>query len=127
MNPAKLLKSFRIDKPKKFRLADIAPDASEGFDADKDEAKRMLADGKKLLWKERFHEITAYERHLTRNGIAIIKFFLHISKEEQRKRFLDRLEERAKRWKFSMGDVAERALWDRYMEAYEDMIRHTST
>jgi PPK2 family polyphosphate:nucleotide phosphotransferase len=81
----------------------------------------------KHIWKERFNDITAYERYLTRNGIAIIKFFLHISKEEQRKRFLDRLEEPAKRWKFSMGDVAERAQWSRYMDAYEDMIRHTST
>jgi PPK2 family polyphosphate:nucleotide phosphotransferase len=236
MNAAKLLKRFRIDKPKKFRLADIAPDDSEGFDADKDEAKGMLADGKKLLldlqeklyaqdrwsvlvmfqamdaagkdgaikhvmsglnpqgvqvtsfkapsaqeldhdfmwrhnvhlpergrigifnrshyeevlvvrvhrdlleheklpsrlvtkhiWNERFHDITAFERYLARNGTAIIKFFLHISKDEQRRRFLDRLDEPAKRWKFSMGDVAERALWDRYMDAYEDMIRHTST
>ena len=57
----------------------------------------------------------------------VLKFFLHVSKEEQRQRFLERLDEPAKRWKFSMGDVAERKLWDRYMDAYEDMIRHTSS
>ena len=80
----------------------------------------------KRIWKERFADMAAFERYLARNGTLILKFFLHVSKEEQRKRFLDRLEEPAKRWKFSMGDVAERKLWDRYMDAYEDMIRHTS-
>jgi PPK2 family polyphosphate:nucleotide phosphotransferase len=79
------------------------------------------------IWKERFTDISAFERYLSRNGTVILKFFLHISKEEQRRRFLDRLDDPAKRWKFSMGDVAERELWDRYMHAYEDMIRHTST
>ena len=69
----------------------------------------------------------SFERYLGRNGIKVVKFFLHVSREEQRRRFLDRLEEPAKRWKFSMADVAERKLWDRYMDAYEDMIRHTST
>jgi PPK2 family polyphosphate:nucleotide phosphotransferase len=81
----------------------------------------------KRIWNERFTDIVAFERYLARNGTKIIKFFLHISKEEQRRRFLARLEDPAKRWKFVMGDVAERALWDRYMDAYEDMIRHTST
>jgi PPK2 family polyphosphate:nucleotide phosphotransferase len=81
----------------------------------------------KHIWKERFADISAFERYLARNGTMIVKFFLHVSKEEQRRRFLDRLDDPAKRWKFSMGDVAERELWDRYMEAYEDMIRHTST
>jgi PPK2 family polyphosphate:nucleotide phosphotransferase len=80
----------------------------------------------KHIWKERFTDISAFERYLARNGTVIVKFFLHISKEEQRRRFLARLDDPAKRWKFSMGDVAERELWDRYMEAYEDMIRHTS-
>ena len=79
------------------------------------------------IWQERFESIRDFERHITRNGTAVLKFFLHVSKDEQRKRFLDRIEEPGKRWKFSMGDVAERALWDRYMDAYEDMIRHTST
>jgi PPK2 family polyphosphate:nucleotide phosphotransferase len=81
----------------------------------------------KRIWQERFDDIAAFERYLARNGTAILKFFLHISKEEQRRRFLDRLDDPGKRWKFSMGDVAERKLWNRYMEAYEDMIRHTST
>ncbi len=79
------------------------------------------------IWRERFKDIRNFEKHLARNGTVILKFFLHVSKEEQRKRFLERLEEPGKRWKFSMGDVEERKLWDRYMSAYEDMIRHTST
>ena len=79
------------------------------------------------IWQHRFESICEFERHMTRNGTAILKFFLNVSKEEQRKRFLERIEEPAKRWKFSMGDVTERALWDRYMETYEDMIRHTAT
>src|SRR6478609_7080499 len=78
------------------------------------------------LWQCRFDDIRAFERHLTRNGTRILKFFLHVSKEEQRKRFLDRIDEPAKRWKFSMADVAERKFWDKYQDAYEDMIRHTS-
>ena len=80
----------------------------------------------KDIWKERFQSIRDFERHLARNGMLILKFFLHISKEEQRKRFLARLDEPAKRWKFEMGDVAERKLWNKYMDAYEDAIRHTS-
>ena len=80
----------------------------------------------KDIWEERFKDIRAFERYLARNGTLILKFFLHVSKEEQRKRFLERLEEPAKRWKFAMGDVAERKLWDEYMHAYEDMIRNTS-
>ena len=79
------------------------------------------------IWQERFEDIRAYERYLTRNGTLVLKFFLHTSKEEQRKRFLDRLEEPAKRWKFSMGDIAERALWPKYQAAYQDLLRHTST
>ena len=79
------------------------------------------------IWQERFENIREFERHLARNGTVILKFFLHVSKEEQRRRFLDRIEEPAKRWKFSMGDVEERKLWNKYMDAYEDMIRHTST
>jgi PPK2 family polyphosphate:nucleotide phosphotransferase len=80
----------------------------------------------KDLWKERFKDIRAFERHLARSGVVVLKFFLHVSKEEQRKRLLDRIEEPAKRWKFSMGDIAERKLRDDYMGAYEDMIRATS-
>ena len=80
----------------------------------------------KNIWKERFKDIRAFERHLARNGVAVLKLFLHISKEEQRRRLLTRLDEPAKRWKFSLGDIAERKLWDKYMAAYEDMIRATS-
>src|SRR5436190_19430577 len=80
----------------------------------------------KDIWKERFRSIRDFERHLARSGVLILKFFLHISKEEQRERFLARLEEPAKRWKFEMGDAAERKLWPKYMHAYEDAIRHTS-
>ena len=80
----------------------------------------------KEIWQERFKDIRAFERYLARNGTLILKFFLHVSKAEQKQRFLERIEEPAKNWKFSMGDVAERKLWDKYMTAYEDMIRHTS-
>ena len=81
----------------------------------------------KNIWKERFEDIRHFERHLTRNGTVVRKFFLHVSKEEQRKRFLQRLDEPKKNWKFSTGDVKERAHWDEYQDAYEDMIRHTAT
>jgi len=81
----------------------------------------------KNIWQERFADISAIERYLTRQGTVILKFFLNVSKEEQRERFLDRLEEPAKNWKFSMADVAERKLWPRYQAAYQDMIRHTAT
>jgi PPK2 family polyphosphate:nucleotide phosphotransferase len=81
----------------------------------------------KDIWKHRFKEIRAFERHLTRNGTLVLKFHLRISKEEQRKRFLARLDEPFKRWKFSMNDLAERQRWDDYMTAYQDMIRETST
>jgi PPK2 family polyphosphate:nucleotide phosphotransferase len=79
------------------------------------------------IWKERFEDIEGFERHLARSGFVIRKFFLNVSKDEQRQRFLRRLQDPAKRWKFSMGDVAERERWDDYMRAYEDMIRHTSS
>ncbi|TMJ56943.1 MAG: polyphosphate kinase 2 family protein, partial [Alphaproteobacteria bacterium] len=72
-------------------------------------------------------DISAIERYLARNGTVILKFFLNISKEEQRERFLDRLDEPAKNWKFSMGDVNERALWGRYQAAYQEVVRHTSS
>ena len=81
----------------------------------------------KDIWKRRFKEIRAFEEHVVHNGMLVLKFHLRISKEEQRKRFLARMDEPAKRWKFSMNDVAERKRWDEYMAAYEDMIRETST
>jgi PPK2 family polyphosphate:nucleotide phosphotransferase len=80
----------------------------------------------KNIWKERFEDIRGFERHLARNGTLILKFHLRMSREEQRKRFLDRLDEPHKRWKFSMGDVKERDLWNRYMASYQDAIRNTS-
>jgi PPK2 family polyphosphate:nucleotide phosphotransferase len=79
------------------------------------------------IWRERFEDIVALERYLARNGTVILKFFLNVSKEEQRERFLDRLEEPAKNWKFSMADIGERALWARYQAAYQEIVRHTST
>jgi PPK2 family polyphosphate:nucleotide phosphotransferase len=79
------------------------------------------------IWEHRFKDIRAFERHLVRNGTLVLKFHLRISKEEQRKRFLARLDEPMKRWKFSMADVTERRRWDDYMAAYQDMISSTST
>jgi PPK2 family polyphosphate:nucleotide phosphotransferase len=81
----------------------------------------------KNIWRERFEDIAAIERYVSRNGTVILKFFLNISKEEQRERFLDRLEQPSKNWKFSMGDVTERARWNRYQAVYQDIVRHTST
>jgi PPK2 family polyphosphate:nucleotide phosphotransferase len=91
----------------------------------KEKIPSKLVTGK--IWQQRFSDIAAIERYLTRQGTVILKFFLNVSKDEQRERFLDRLDEPAKNWKFSMADVAERALWPRYQAAYQDMIRHTST
>ena len=81
----------------------------------------------KQIWKERFQDIRSFERYLTRNGVAIRKFFLHVSNKEQKKRFLERIEEPEKNWKFSANDAKERGYWDDYMEAYEDMIQNTAT
>jgi PPK2 family polyphosphate:nucleotide phosphotransferase len=79
------------------------------------------------IWKQRYEDINAFERYASRNGIAIRKFFLHVSKDEQRRRFRKRIEDPSKNWKFSLTDVRERAHWAEYMEAYEDTIRHTAT
>ena len=81
----------------------------------------------KNIWKERFEDISAFERYLSRNGTVVLKFFLNLSKDEQRQRFLDRLEDPAKQWKFSMDDIKERALWPRYQAVYQDIVRHTAT
>ena len=81
----------------------------------------------KGIWKQRFEDISNYERYLTNNGIAVCKFFLNVSRKEQKKRFIERLDKPEKNWKFSVADVMERQLWDHYMDAYEDMIRHTAT
>jgi PPK2 family polyphosphate:nucleotide phosphotransferase len=81
----------------------------------------------KKIWDERFEDIRSFERHMARSGTVIRKFFLHVSKKEQKRRFLDRLEEPEKNWKFSAADVRERGCWDDYQKAYEDMIRNTAT
>ncbi len=85
--------------------------------------KRLVT---KRIWKERFEDVAAFERYLARNGYAIVKFFLHVSRKEQKARFLERLEQSEKNWKFSLADANEREHWDDYMAAYEDMIRHTA-
>ena len=92
-------------------------------------------DGQKLppdvktkdLWKRRYQDITSFERYLCHNGVLVLKFFLHVSKEEQRQRFLARIDDPGKNWKFSLNDVREREHWDEYMDAYEDTIRHTAS
>jgi PPK2 family polyphosphate:nucleotide phosphotransferase len=81
----------------------------------------------KHIWNERFKDIRAFERYLSRNGVLVRKFFLNVSKKEQKKRFLDRINDKDKNWKFSATDAREREYWDEYMEAYEDMIRNTAT
>ena len=79
------------------------------------------------IWRQRFEAINAFETHLARNGTRVVKFFLHVSKAEQKRRFLDRIEEPAKNWKFSAADIRERAHWDAYQHAYDEMLRATST
>jgi len=79
------------------------------------------------IWERRYQDIRGFERHLSRNGTRIVKFFLHVSREEQGRRFLERVDDPAKQWKFSAADVAERARWKRYMHAYEEMIRATAS
>ena len=79
------------------------------------------------LWNRRYRQLRDYERYLTENGITVVKFFLHISREEQRRRFLDRIDDEAKNWKFSASDIAERGHWDEYMRAYEDAINATAS
>ena len=81
----------------------------------------------KHIWEDRYEDINAFEKFLTRNGTVIRKFFLHVSKEEQKKRFLERLEDSKKNWKFSMDDIKERKFWDDYQEAYQEMVQSTAT
>lgn len=79
------------------------------------------------FWKQRFDDINNFEKYLHNQGTVILKFFLHVSPDEQKKRLLERIADPAKNWKFSIGDVHERALWPKYMEAYEEILKHTST
>ncbi len=81
----------------------------------------------KQIWEERYEDINAFERYLTRNGIVVLKFFLHLSKKEQKKRFLSRLDDSEKNWKFSMADVKERGYWKQYQDAFEETIQNTAT
>jgi PPK2 family polyphosphate:nucleotide phosphotransferase len=81
----------------------------------------------KHIWQERFEDINNFERYATRNGVAVVKFFLHVSRKEQKRRFMERLDTLAKNWKFSSSDVKERQCWGAYQDAYEDMIRHTAS
>jgi PPK2 family polyphosphate:nucleotide phosphotransferase len=92
-------------------------------------AAQRLPVGKfgKKFWHQRYQDINAFERHLVRNGTVILKFFLHASKEEQKRRFLERLDRPEKHWKFSTSDLEERAYWGRYMRAYADCLSATST
>src|SRR5436190_1484055 len=136
---------FRISKGKDFRLKDVDPDDTLEFtkEADKPRAKEalvvrvhpeFLAKQKlppklvgKQIWEERFEDIRNFERYLARNGVVVRKFFLHVSKKEQKRRFLDRIEDPLKNWKFSSNDANERDFWDDYMKAYEQMIQETAT
>lgn len=88
---------------------------------------QKIEDIDKDFWKRRYRQINDFERYLTENGTIILKFFLHVSKEEQKKRFLDRLNDESKNWKFSAADVKERQYWDAYMRAYSDVLTETST
>ena len=81
----------------------------------------------KEIWEQRYQDIHAFERYLSRNGVVVRKFFLNVSKKEQKQRFLDRLDEPEKNWKFSAADIHEREYWDDYMKAYEEMIQNTAT
>lgn len=98
-----------------YIMKENLPDITDVKDLDKD------------FWKQRFESIRTFEEHLTRNGTVIIKFFLHLSKDEQKERFLKRIEDHSKNWKFSAADIEERKRWKDYMEAYEDAINATST
>ncbi|MCB9285173.1 MAG: polyphosphate kinase 2 family protein [Lewinellaceae bacterium] len=88
---------------------------------------RSVDDVKKGFWEKRYRQINDFERNLAENGVTILKFFLHLSKKEQKKRFLERIEKADKHWKFSYADIRERAFWDDYQSAYEAAIKHTST
>ncbi len=89
--------------------------------------QRIPGKRREKFWLDRFEEINHFERYLVDNGILVLKFFLHLSKDEQKRRFMDRLNSPDKNWKFSEGDVKERAYWDEYIEAFEDVLSHTST
>ena len=86
-------------------------------------SQRLPADALKGIWRKRFEQINTFERYLVENGIHVMKFFLNVSKEEQKRRFLARIDQPEKNWKFSLGDAGERAHWDEYMEAFEQVFK----
>jgi PPK2 family polyphosphate:nucleotide phosphotransferase len=88
---------------------------------------KSVKDIDKKFWKKRYEQINSFEKNLSENGTIILKFFLHVSKDEQKKRFLERIEDPKKNWKFSLADMKERSFWDQYQDAYEEMFNHTST
>lgn len=94
------------------------------FSKDKDSPAPLVT---KHIWEERYEDINAFERYLTRNGVLVRKFFLHVSNKEQKKCFLERLEDSKKNWKFFMDDVKERGFWNDYQETYEEMIQNTAS
>ena len=81
----------------------------------------------KAFWSQRYEDINLFERHLVRSGMLVLKFFLHLSKSQQKRRFLKRLDDPEKHWKFSLNDLSERSKWKDYLEAYEEMVNETST
>lgn len=93
----------------------------------KEKVWKSVEDFDDKFWNERYESINDFEKHLIRNGTKIVKIFLHVSKDEQKKRFLDRIDEKDKNWKFSVADMSERALWDKYQKVYEEAINATST
>ena len=131
----KFAEPYCITNGKNFRLKDIDPgDTGDAASADKPRAKELLAKQRipqqlitEDIWDERYRDIRHVEHYLSRNGVVIRKFFLHVSADEQKKRFLERLDNSAKNWKFSATDSRERGFWKEYMKAYEDMIRNTAT
>jgi PPK2 family polyphosphate:nucleotide phosphotransferase len=112
--------------PEILRSEGVLEDAQDGKKTDGKKTDGKKTDEKKV-WHERYRSIVHLERHLAANGTTIVKFFLHLSKEEQRKRFLARIDQPEKNWKFSMGDVEERKFWNDYMKAYEHCLAATST
>ena len=91
-----------------------------------EKVRKSISDFDDKFWENRYESIRNFEKHLAENGTTIVKIFLNVSKKEQKKRFLDRIDEQDKNWKFSLGDLPERALWDKYMKAYEEAINETS-
>src|SRR5438128_1559497 len=117
---------FLVREGSKVNLKDNPTDFTDGFN-DKKEAVMDFVKNDKDIWKKRYRQIRNWEEYLAENGTHVVKFFLNVSREEQRRRFLERIDLPDKNWKFSASDAKEAALWDDYMKAYEDAIEATST